>query len=69
MRKTWAVFAPVAHRSVMATAPAVPAAPRIARHGPGDYYSQGCIKLKPADIKNLFAKAGRYGWPKTLTVK
>ncbi|MFH9862013.1 hypothetical protein [Streptomyces sp. NPDC017202] len=37
--------------------------------GPGDYYSQGCIKLKPADIKNLFAKAGRYGWPKTLTVK
>ena len=37
--------------------------------GTSDYYSNGCIKLKPADIKNLFGKAGRYGWPKTLTVK
>ncbi|MFB7075725.1 L,D-transpeptidase family protein, partial [Streptomyces sp. NPDC056290] len=25
--------------------------------GTRDYYSNGCIKLKPADIKNLFAKA------------
>ena len=36
--------------------------------GTRDYYSNGCIKLKPADIKNLFAKAKRYGWPKTLYV-
>ncbi|MGW4022070.1 L,D-transpeptidase family protein [Streptomyces sp. NPDC005009] len=36
--------------------------------GTRDYYSNGCIKLKPADIKDLFAKAERYGWPKTLYV-
>ncbi|MFC8368200.1 L,D-transpeptidase family protein [Streptomyces sp. NPDC057238] len=36
--------------------------------GTRDYYSNGCIKLKPADIKDLFAKAKRYGWPKTLYV-
>ncbi|MFD5774025.1 L,D-transpeptidase family protein [Streptomyces fungicidicus] len=36
--------------------------------GTGDYYSNGCVKLKPADIKDLFAKAKRYGWPKTLYV-
>ncbi|MER7488923.1 hypothetical protein ABTY20_24045 [Streptomyces sp. NPDC126497] len=36
--------------------------------GTGDYCSNGCVKLKPADIKDLFAKAGRYGRPKTLYV-
>ncbi|MGV9843828.1 hypothetical protein ACWDUB_17225 [Streptomyces fungicidicus] len=36
--------------------------------GTGDYYSNGCVKLKPADSKDLFAKAKRYGWPKTLYV-
>jgi hypothetical protein len=34
--------------------------------GPSDYYSNGCIKLKPADIMDLFAKAKRYGWPTKL---
>ncbi|MFF8790301.1 hypothetical protein [Streptomyces sp. NPDC015125] len=36
--------------------------------GPDDYRSLGCIKLKPADIGNLFDKAGRYGWPTELKV-
>ncbi|MDT0458170.1 hypothetical protein RM550_20925 [Streptomyces sp. DSM 41527] len=36
--------------------------------GTGDYRSLGCIKLKPADIGNLFDKAGRYGWPTELKV-
>lgn len=36
--------------------------------GTRDYYSNGCIKLKPSDIKDLFAKAKRYGRPKTLYV-
>ncbi|MFG3497508.1 L,D-transpeptidase family protein [Streptomyces sp. NPDC047928] len=36
--------------------------------GAGDYKSLGCIKLKPADIKALFAKLGSTGWPKTLKV-
>lgn len=29
---------------------------------PNDYYSNGCIKLNPTDIKALFAKAGSLGW-------
>ncbi|MFF8312542.1 hypothetical protein ACWGQL_18795 [Streptomyces lydicus] len=36
--------------------------------GAHDYFSLGCIKLTPAHIKNLFAKAAHYGWPKTLKV-
>ncbi|WP_405839036.1 hypothetical protein OG528_15225 [Streptomyces platensis] len=36
--------------------------------GSDDYRSLGCIKLKPADIDNLFSKAGRYGWPDELKV-
>ncbi|WP_254712213.1 L,D-transpeptidase [Streptomyces sp. TRM64462] len=36
--------------------------------GDRDYKSLGCIKLKPADIKNLFSTAGSKGWPKTLKV-
>ncbi|MFI0152662.1 hypothetical protein [Streptomyces lydicus] len=36
--------------------------------GNNDYFSLGCIKLTPAHIKNLFAKAAHYGWPKKLTV-
>ncbi|MFF4954522.1 hypothetical protein ACWC2K_11305 [Streptomyces chattanoogensis] len=36
--------------------------------GVNDYYSLGCIKLTPAHIKNLFAKAAHYGWPKRLEV-
>ncbi|MFJ4767604.1 L,D-transpeptidase family protein [Streptomyces uncialis] len=29
---------------------------------PNDYYSNGCIKLNPTNIKALFAKAGSLGW-------
>ncbi|MEV6121063.1 L,D-transpeptidase family protein [Streptomyces sp. NPDC052077] len=36
--------------------------------GPNDYYSNGCVKLTPGDIKDLFAKAKRYGWPTTMYV-
>ncbi|MEU4203489.1 L,D-transpeptidase family protein [Streptomyces sp. NPDC039022] len=36
--------------------------------GDGDYRSLGCVKLAPADIKNLFAAAERYGWPTSLKV-
>ncbi|MET7719020.1 L,D-transpeptidase [Streptomyces sp. NPDC005407] len=36
--------------------------------GASDYKSSGCIKLKPADIKNLFSTADSRGWPKKLTV-
>lgn len=36
--------------------------------GDGDYRSLGCIKLSPAHIKNLFAKAERSGWPTKLKV-
>ncbi|MVO88070.1 L,D-transpeptidase family protein [Streptomyces sp. p1417] len=36
--------------------------------GPSDYKSNGCIKLRPSDIKNLFATADRRGWPTKLTV-
>ncbi|MEU8782106.1 hypothetical protein [Streptomyces sp. NPDC048637] len=36
--------------------------------GPDDYRSLGCIKLNPAHITNLFAKAGQYGWPTKLKV-
>ncbi|MEV6332234.1 hypothetical protein [Streptomyces sp. NPDC051909] len=37
--------------------------------GPGDYSSNGCIKLAPNDLKDLFAYLGRAGWPKNLTLR
>ncbi|MEU2789399.1 L,D-transpeptidase [Streptomyces sp. NPDC007100] len=36
--------------------------------GDSDYRSLGCVKLAPADIKDLFAEAERQGWPTTLKV-
>lgn len=36
--------------------------------GPSDYKSSGCIKLKPAHIKNLFSTADSRGWPTKLKV-
>ncbi|GAB7032985.1 L,D-transpeptidase [Streptomyces sp. NPDC021749] len=36
--------------------------------GDNDYFSLGCIKLKPTDIKKLFAQAARSGWPTRLKV-
>lgn len=36
--------------------------------GNDDYKSAGCIKLKPADIKDLYTKAKNVGFPKTLKV-
>ncbi|MFJ8111311.1 peptidoglycan-binding protein [Streptomyces sp. NPDC096132] len=35
---------------------------------PVDFYSNGCIKLRPADIKALFGVLDQVGWPKTLKV-
>ncbi|MER7049232.1 L,D-transpeptidase family protein [Streptomyces jumonjinensis] len=35
---------------------------------PNDFYSEGCIKLRPADIRSLFNRLDRIGWPTTLTV-
>lgn len=36
---------------------------------PNDYYSNGCIKLNPANIKNLFAKVDSVGWSKLTKLK
>ncbi|MEV5596911.1 hypothetical protein [Streptomyces sp. NPDC052496] len=36
--------------------------------GEADYRSLGCVKLAPADIKQLFAEARQYGWPASLKV-
>ncbi|MEV5773462.1 L,D-transpeptidase [Streptomyces antimycoticus] len=36
---------------------------------PNDYYSNGCIKLNPANIKNLFAKVDSVGWSKLAKLK
>ncbi|ADI11183.1 hypothetical protein SBI_08065 [Streptomyces bingchenggensis BCW-1] len=36
--------------------------------GPNDYYSNGCIKLNPTNIYNLFSRLDRIGWPKKLYV-
>ncbi|WP_190127502.1 L,D-transpeptidase [Streptomyces mashuensis] len=36
--------------------------------GPSDYRSEGCVKLRPQDIKDLFTTASRTGWPTTLDV-
>ncbi|MFJ6903368.1 L,D-transpeptidase family protein [Streptomyces griseoluteus] len=35
----------------------------------GSYKSNGCIKLTPADIKNLFARLNHAHWPKNLTLR
>nr|WSX47784.1 L,D-transpeptidase [Streptomyces sp. NBC_00974] len=37
--------------------------------GDGDYKSLGCIKLKPADIKDLFSRLNQAHWPKNLTLQ
>ncbi|MFJ7199949.1 MULTISPECIES: L,D-transpeptidase family protein [unclassified Streptomyces] len=36
--------------------------------GPNDYYSNGCIKLNPTNIKDLFKRLDHVGWPKKLYV-
>ncbi|MFE7269079.1 L,D-transpeptidase family protein [Streptomyces sp. NPDC057623] len=36
--------------------------------GDNNYKSEGCIKLKPADIKDLYKQAKKVGFPKTLKV-
>ncbi|MFE4369089.1 L,D-transpeptidase [Streptomyces sp. NPDC056835] len=36
--------------------------------GTGDYKSNGCIKMRPEDIKKLFRNLNRNGWPKSLQV-
>ncbi|MFK4213785.1 peptidoglycan-binding protein [Streptomyces sp. NPDC030920] len=33
-----------------------------------DYKSWGCIKITPTDIKDLFSRLDRAGWPKNLTL-
>ncbi|WP_330455673.1 peptidoglycan-binding protein [Streptomyces sp. NBC_00820] len=35
----------------------------------GNYKSYGCVKLAPADIKNLFAHLNQAHWPKNLTLQ
>ncbi|WP_078613261.1 L,D-transpeptidase family protein [Streptomyces katrae] len=37
--------------------------------GDGDYKSLGCIKLTPADIKDLFSRLAAAHWPKDLTLQ
>ncbi|MEU4506209.1 peptidoglycan-binding protein [Streptomyces sp. NPDC024089] len=34
-----------------------------------DYKSNGCIKLKPADLKDLFTRLDQAGWPKNLALQ
>ncbi|MCX4870312.1 hypothetical protein OIC43_43740 (plasmid) [Streptomyces sp. NBC_00825] len=34
-----------------------------------DYQSWGCIKITPTDIKNLFFRLDRAGWPKNLALQ
>ncbi|MFE5300668.1 L,D-transpeptidase family protein [Streptomyces sp. NPDC056632] len=36
--------------------------------GAGDYKSLGCIKLTPADIKDLFKRLDQARWPSNLTL-
>ncbi|GAA2734830.1 L,D-transpeptidase [Streptomyces nogalater] len=36
--------------------------------GDGDYASNGCVKLRPADIKEMFRLLNRIGWPTHLRV-
>ncbi|MGX8910237.1 L,D-transpeptidase [Streptomyces netropsis] len=35
---------------------------------PNDFLSNGCIKMRPEEIKKLFRLLDRIGWPKTLKV-
>lgn len=35
---------------------------------PNDYVSDGSVKLRPADIKDLFDRLDKLGWPRRLTV-
>ncbi|MEV8047992.1 L,D-transpeptidase family protein [Streptomyces griseoluteus] len=35
----------------------------------GSYKSNGCIKLTPADIRNLFARLNQAHWPRNLTLR
>ncbi|MEU5659994.1 hypothetical protein ABZ802_30885 [Streptomyces sp. NPDC047737] len=35
----------------------------------GDYSSNGCVKLAPGDLKDLFAHLGQAGWPRNLTLQ
>ncbi|WP_404870724.1 peptidoglycan-binding protein [Kitasatospora griseola] len=37
-------------------------------NGDMDYQSLGCIKLTPTDIKDLFSRLDRAGWPRNLTL-
>ncbi|MFJ6564760.1 peptidoglycan-binding protein [Streptomyces sp. NPDC091412] len=37
--------------------------------GDFDYQSNGCIKLKPNDIKDLFQRLNQAHWPKNLTLR
>ncbi|MGW2650634.1 hypothetical protein ACWC2T_38555 [Streptomyces sp. NPDC001393] len=37
--------------------------------GDSDYKSFGCLKLTPANIKDLFARLNKAGWPKNLVLK
>ncbi|MBT2451473.1 L,D-transpeptidase [Streptomyces sp. ISL-43] len=37
--------------------------------GDRDYKSLGCIKLRPADIKDLFSRLNQAHWPKNLTLR
>nr|BFD80792.1 hypothetical protein StreXyl84_01930 [Streptomyces sp. Xyl84] len=37
-------------------------------NNPNDYLSNGCIKMRPEEIKKLFRLLDRIGWPKTLKV-
>lgn len=41
---------------------------RWTNSGPNDYYSNGCIKLNPTNIKDLFKRLDRVGWPKKMYV-
>ncbi|MFE0100641.1 hypothetical protein [Streptomyces sp. NPDC059009] len=41
---------------------------RWTNQSPNDYYSNGCIKLHPTHIKDLFKRLDRVGWPKKLYV-
>ncbi|MGW1722277.1 L,D-transpeptidase [Streptomyces sp. NPDC002306] len=35
---------------------------------PNDFYSNGCIKLRPNDIKSMFRLLDQIGWPQSLKV-
>jgi hypothetical protein len=38
---------------------------RWTNSGPNDYYSNGCIKLNPTNIKDLFKRLDHVGWSRT----